>query len=76
MKRVTGIGGIFFQGKDASALQAWRLSANDWCSRPQHEAGAEPFTLKHSNLVAMGTRAEAIYIKLTCSPRGICTSRS
>lgn len=23
MKRVTGIGGIFFKAKDASALQAW-----------------------------------------------------
>jgi len=23
MKRVTGIGGIFFKGKDAPSLQAW-----------------------------------------------------
>ena len=26
MKRVTGIGGIFFQAKDAPALQAWYKS--------------------------------------------------
>lgn len=25
MKRVTGIGGIFFKAKDAPALQAWSL---------------------------------------------------
>ena len=35
MKRVTGIGGIFFKGKDAPALQAWYkrhlgIDVQDW----------------------------------------------
>jgi len=35
MKRVTGIGGIFFQAKDATALQAWYkrhlgIDVQDW----------------------------------------------
>jgi catechol 2,3-dioxygenase-like lactoylglutathione lyase family enzyme len=35
MKRVTGIGGIFFKAKDASALQAWYkrhlgIDVNEW----------------------------------------------
>jgi predicted enzyme related to lactoylglutathione lyase len=35
MKRVTGIGGIFFQAKDAAALQAWYqrhlgIEVQDW----------------------------------------------
>ena len=35
MKRVTGIGGIFFKAKDAAALQAWykrhlRIDVQDW----------------------------------------------
>lgn len=35
MKRVTGIGGIFFKAKDAPALQAWykrrlRIDVQEW----------------------------------------------
>ena len=41
MKRVTGIGGIFFKAKDASALQAWYkrhlgIDVQEWGGRGFH----------------------------------------
>ncbi len=30
MKRVTGIGGIFFKAKDAPALQAWKIDDSEY----------------------------------------------
>ena len=39
MKRVTGIGGVFFKAKDATALQAWYkrhlgINVQTWAVRP------------------------------------------
>jgi hypothetical protein len=34
MKRVTGIGGIFFKAKDAPALQAWYKASEQAPLRP------------------------------------------